>query len=397
MSADLSSGMKRLNVPLPWKPSILDLSKETDRAAVDALMKSGDVRFVCDDYEEQLREHFSFLNPSRVFDPGLEQAFQAHRAELEKTAPISQHGRWVHYPWRATLVHVLEDEAYQQVRTSRNRNLITADEQKKFYDAVVGIAGLSVGNSVALATVLQGGARRIRLADFDNLALSNLNRVRASSVEFGSNKAEMTARQIYEINPYAEVELFTDGLTESNIAAFFEGGAKLDVVVDEIDNLAVKCLIRENAKRLRLPVVMAADNGDNGVVDIERYDLDPETPFFQGRMGAVSYDMLKNLDKMGIGRLIVKHIGAATVTPRVRASMLEIGKTIVSWPQLGGAALLNGCAVAYCIRAIVNGLPLEKNRALVDLDEKLTPDHDAPAEKEKRALEAAGFAKMFGL
>ena len=221
--------------------------------------------------------------------------------------------------------------------------------------------------------------------------------MRASTAEFGSNKAEMTARQIYEVNPYAEVELFTDGLTEGNIGEFFEGASKLDVVIDEIDNLAVKCLIRENAKRLRLPVLMAADNGDNGVIDIERYDLEPQTPFFQGRMGAVSYDMLKNLDKMGIGRLIVKHIGPGTVTSRVRASMLEIGKTIVSWPQLGGAALLNGSAIAYCVRAIVCGQPLESNRALIDLDEKLVPDHEASAQKEKREQEAGVFAKMFGL
>jgi hypothetical protein len=142
---------------------------------------------------------------------------------------------------------------------------------------------------------------------------------------------------------------------------------------------------------------MAADNGDNGVVDIERYDLDPQTPFFHGRMGEVSYEKLKGLDKMSIGRLIAKHVGPETVAPRMRTSLFKVGKTIVSWPQLGGAALLNGCAVAYCVRNIVNGLPLEGNRALVDLDEKLVPGHLAPEAKAGRDADAKEFARMLGL
>lgn len=397
MNADILLELERLSGPMPTKPMIFDLADEKDCEALRGLFARRKVRFVCDDYEEQLREYHAYLNPHLVFSPDFAERFIAFRDVLAAKTPMRMQGRWVYYPWRATLVHVLEEKAFQHVRTSRNRNLITADEQEKYANAVVGIAGLSVGNSVATNIVLQGGANRIRLADFDKLSLSNINRVRASTAEFGSNKAEMTARQIYEINPYAVVETFTDGLTPENIDAFFVGAKKLDVVIDEIDNLAVKCLIRENAKRLRMPVVMAADNGDNGVVDIERYDLDPETPFFHGRMGEVSYESLKNLDKLSIGRLITKHVGPETVTPRMRASLMQIGRTIVSWPQLGGAALLNGSAVAYCVRSIVCGHPLENNRALISLDDQLAPAVNTPEETEKRRQEAAEFAKAFGL
>src|SRR5258708_11970966 len=58
-----------------------------------------------------------------------------------------------------------------------------------------------------------------------------------------------------------------------NIKQFFTG---LDIVIDELDNLAVKFLIREQAKNHRIAVVMAADNGDNSVVDVERYDRSEE-------------------------------------------------------------------------------------------------------------------------
>jgi len=168
-------------------------------------------------------------------------------------------------------------------------------------------------------------------------------------------------------------------------------------VIDELDNLAVKCLIREQAKKRRIAVVMAADNGDNAVVDIERYDLKPQPEFFHGRMGTVSYDSLSKLDKFGIGKMITKHVGPENVTERMQQSLTQMGKTIVSWPQLGGAALMNGAAVAYCARKILNGQPLEKNRALISLDEKLVPGYNTPKAAARRRKVSQSFAKGFGL
>ena len=142
---------------------------------------------------------------------------------------------------------------------------------------------------------------------------------------------------------------------------------------------------------------MAADNGDNAVVDIERYDQNSRLPFFHNRMGKVAYEELKKLDKFGIGRTITKHIGPENVTIRMQESLQEMGKTIVSWPQLGGAALLNGSAVAYCVRKILNREPLEDNRALVSLDEKLVPGYDSELQKKKRIKTAQAFKNIFKL
>ena len=278
--------------------------------------------------------------------------------------------------------------------------MITAGEQSKYYNAVIGIAGQSVGHAVVMAIVLQGGGKHWRIADHDALALSNTNRIRVGVDNLGLPKTVMTSRQIYQTNPYAVVELFADGLNKKNIDVFFtgqSGGPKLDIIIDEIDNLAVKYLIREQAKKNKLAVVMAADNGDNAVIDIERYDLDQNTPFFHGRMGEVNYEMLAGLDKFGIGKMITKHVGPKNVTERMQQSLVEVGKTIVSWPQLGGAALVNGAAVAYCVRKILNGQPLENNRVLISLDEKLIPDYNSPEQIEKRTRIADDFRKMFGL
>lgn len=376
------------------KPTIFDFKIETDQKSANELLVSGEIQQVSDDYKEQQNELFAVKNPSIVYAPDFKKKFEDYYSALEDDGPVWQSGRWIYFPWLSNMAHILEEDDFQRVRTARNKNLINKEEQEKFYNATVGIGGLSVGNSVALAIVLQGGAKRIKLADFDRLALSNTNRIRTGVDNLGVLKVEMTARQIYEINPYAEVELFTEGLTKENIGRFFDG---LDIVIDELDNLAVKYLIREQAKKRRIAVVMAADNGDNAVVDIERYDLDPNTPFFQGRMGEISYEMLSKLDKFGIGRMITKHVGPENVTERMQQSLLEMGKTIVSWPQLGGAALINGSAVAYCVRKILNGQPIENNRALISLDEKLTPNYNSSEEIEKRREIAENFKKIFNL
>ncbi|MFA5954337.1 MAG: ThiF family adenylyltransferase [Patescibacteria group bacterium] len=398
MTQELSSVLSTLaGERSPSKPQLFNLAEENDRAQVSALLQGNKIQQVVDDYREQLVELYQIEHPANVYAPTFVAELEAHLAALEKEAPLWSRGRWAFFPWIGTIVHVLEEAPFQTVRTARNRNLITEAEQKKFYNTVVGIAGLSVGNSVALAIVLQGGARHIRLADHDALALSNTNRVRAGVADLGLPKVEMTARQIYLLNPYATVELFPDGITKDNIAAFFEGPPKLDVVIDEVDNLAVKYLIREQAKKHRLPIVMAADNGDNAVVDIERYDQNPDLAFFQGRLGDVTYEELLSLDKFGIGKMITKHVGPENVTERMQQSLLEMGKTIVSWPQLGGAALLNGAAVAYAVRKIIIDEPLEDNRALISLDEKLIPTYNSEAEQAKRASVAATFRKIFGL
>jgi len=384
-----------LAVEIGSKPLFFDLGNAADAERLSELFAQGAVRRVSDDYKEQLLELYGVNNPPLVYAPGFKEKFKEYLAGLQKETELRKRGSWVYYPWSSTLVHVLPEVDFQSVRTARNKNLINHVEQEKFYNATVGIGGLSVGSSVALAIALGGGAKRMKLADMDRLALSNTNRILTGVDNLGVLKVELAARKIYEINPYAEVEIFPEGLNKKNIEAFVKG---LDVMVDELDNLAVKYLIREQAAKHGVAVVMAADNGDNAVVDIERYDLDRETPFFHGRMGEnISYEMLAGLDKFGIGKMITKHVGPENVTGKMQQSLLEMGKTIVSWPQLGGAALINGAAVAYCVRKILNGESLETNRALVSLDEKLVPGYGSPEEVENRRQISESFKKVFDL
>src|SRR3989344_6934885 len=130
----------------PSVPLLFQLSKPRDRATLGALIKKGAVRRVVDDYKEQEAELFAVKNPALVYMSGFEATRRVHQKKMQGKRPAWQAGTWAYFPWSSTLVHILPREDFILVRTARNRNLINPQEQKKFQEAVIGIAGLSVGS-----------------------------------------------------------------------------------------------------------------------------------------------------------------------------------------------------------------------------------------------------------
>jgi molybdopterin/thiamine biosynthesis adenylyltransferase len=363
-------------------PLLLNLSKKEDQKQLEQLFEKSLIAQVVDTYEDQLTELVEIRNPEKAFLENFTEIVQQFIQERSESLPLWQQGNWAYYSWSQTLVHILEDDEFQECRFNRNHNFITREEQKIFYNSTIGIAGLSVGNSVALNLAIEGGAKTIKLADFDELSITNLNRIRTGVHSLGTAKTTICARQIYELNPYAQVIIFDKGMQEETIDEFYDS-PKLDIVIDELDNLGMKVLMREKAKEKKIPLIMATDNGDDGIVDIERHDLE-DTEFFGGRIGQISYKDLLHLSKFEIGKYASQIIGPENVHSKMLGSLDQLGKTLVSWPQLGGAALLNGAAVAYTARKILTNAPLINGRAMVSLDAILTPKSALEEELKKR-------------
>jgi len=144
-----------------------------------------------------------------------------------------------------------------------------------------------------------------------------------------------------------------------------DGG--LDLLIDECDSLDVKVLLREKARAKKIPVLM--ETSDRGMLDIERFDLEPDRPIFHGMMGNIEMGSLKGLSnqqKVGIG---LKITGIETLSPRMKASILEVGQTISSWPQLASAVFLGGASVAHVGRKLLLEDEVKSGRFYVDLDE----------------------------
>ena len=118
---------------------------------------------------------------------------------------LAEAPRFAYYPWRRAVVKILGPRSFRRLRLDRNRNLITSEEQDRLSHLVVGVVGLSAGHVIAHTLAMQGLCGEMRLADFDELELSNLNRVPASLFDLGVNKTVVAARRIAELDPYLAV------------------------------------------------------------------------------------------------------------------------------------------------------------------------------------------------
>lgn len=347
-----------------WKPFIFDRTSSADCTTLDALIESNNVWQTHDTMLQQLTDLVKTRNPQTGSIP--EAHLSSEINELTEGVPLQEYGRWVYYPWSGRLVHLLPPAEFQELRLNRNQHKITKAEQQRLAQCTIGIVGLSVGNAVALTLALEGIGGFLKLADFDHLDLSNMNRLRAGVHEIGLPKTILAARQIYEMNPYIQLSLFHDGLTAENLEQFLLGEPALNVVIDECDDIRMKIVLRERARALRLPVLM--ETSDRGMFDVERFDLEPERPVFHGLIGDIKANTvpteLSNEQKL---KFVIPIVGADTLSTRAAASMIEIGKTIATWPQLGSEVMLGGVTVSIALRRIVLGESMESGRYYIDL------------------------------
>jgi molybdopterin/thiamine biosynthesis adenylyltransferase len=292
--------------------------------------------------------------------------------------------RWVYYPWRRTVVSVLGPRAFRLLRLDRNRNLITAAELERLGRLRIGVVGLSVGHAIAYTLAAQGLCGELRLTDFDDLELSNLNRVPATVFDLGVNKAVVCARRIAELDPYLRVTVEPTGITPQTVGDFLDG---VDIVIEECDSLDAKVLIREVARTRRLPVLMATS--DRGLLDVERFDIEPSRPIMHGLIGDVDSARLANLTNEEKLPHALRMTDATQVSSRMAASLIEVGKTLSTWPQLSSEVALNASVVTEAVRRIGLCETLPSGRVRIDtaamldkLDEAVLVPRDAPAAEE---------------
>jgi molybdopterin/thiamine biosynthesis adenylyltransferase len=337
-------------------------------------------------------------------DPGIVfiDSVREQRAGLQRLRPppprevTSEPIRWVYYPWRRTVVGVLGPRAFRLLRLDRNRNLITAAELERLGRLRVGMVGLSSGHAIAYTLAAQGLCGELRLTDFDGLELSNLNRVPATVFDLGVNKSVVCARRIAELDPYLRVTVTATGITPQTVGDFLEG---LDIVIEECDSLDAKVLIREVARARRLPVLMATS--DRGLLDVERFDIEPSRPILHGLLGDVASDQLSNLSDGERLAHALRLAGAAQVSPRMAASLIEVGKTLSTWPQLSSDVALNASVLAEAVRRIGLRERLPSGRVRIDtaamLDELAEPvvvRVDPPTDEPTEQIEPAGIAEI---
>ncbi len=362
----LSEALKNTNkLKSSYQPSFYRFSNEEEREEVYGLLQLPGMK-VSDELHGQLRELVKSQNPTYRFKSNeLDDAAVKYLNNI----PAEKYGVWVYYPWLNHIIHILDKEEYRDVRTNRNQYKITPEERDILSKMKIGVLGLSVGQAVAIALAMERSFGELRIADFDMLELSNLNRIRSGVQDLGLLKTVSTARQIAEIDPYLNVTCFHEGITEKNLDAFFLDGGKLNIVIDECDGLDIKILARHKAKELCVPVLM--ETSDRGMLDVERFDLEPNRSVMHGLIDHLDLNPqnLKGLTNEEKIPYILPMVGLDTMSDRLKASMLEVEQSITTWPQLASDVILGGAVSANACRRIALNQFRASGRFFVDMNE----------------------------
>ncbi|MEA3399113.1 MAG: ThiF family adenylyltransferase [Patescibacteria group bacterium] len=277
---------------------------------------------------------------------------------------------WVYYPWENTAVKILEEDDYFKLRSSRNHNLITKEEGDLLKSKIIAAAGLNVGNPGVVCLALESIGTEIRLADFDPLSITNLNRFRSGLTSLGVNKAIISAQQIYEINPFLNIKLYDEGIKDDNIEDFLN---EADIFIEEMDNLKLKIKTREIAKKRKVPVLMVTGNGEDVIIDVERYDLDDDLKILSGYLSDEIIKKVKNIKK-GEGTfeervLLAKDfMGVEYLDKRLINSFSQVGKSIAGIPQLAESSFLRGATICRFVKRILLKENIPSGRYKISLE-----------------------------
>lgn len=346
-----------------YKPIFFRLNVSEEKQQYQLLLKLNTSIHVYDEIEGQLRELIKILNPSiKIKLEDYPELIKKHIGNQN----LFEYGVWIYYPWNNNLIHLLDEEEFVEVRTNRNKYKITQEEQEILKTKKIGIVGLSVGQSIALTLAMERTCGELRLADFDDAELSNLNRLRTGLHNLGTKKTVIAAREIAEIDPFINTMVFNDGLHKANFEDFFTGNGKLDLLVEVCDGLDIKIESRFKARELGIPVVM--DTNDRGMVDVERFDLEPNRDILHGLAGNLNPTTIKNLTNEEKIPYILEMIGSETLSVRSKASMMEVQQSINTWPQLASSVVLGGAITTDVCRRIFLDQYNDSGRYFIDFD-----------------------------
>ncbi|MEX2052347.1 MAG: ThiF family adenylyltransferase [Candidatus Paceibacterota bacterium] len=334
-----------------YKPKTL---KENE---ANILIKEKHINFV-DAFTSQIKELFIIKNSKYACERKIE-GYQT-KEFIKFSKKIESNYVYIYYPWNFTVVKTVRKENYLELKTNRNRDLITKKEQEGLRRIKVAVFGMSVGSNISLVLTQAGISNQITIADFDELNTTNLNRIIAGVHQIGLNKATIAARKIYEDNPFAQVTVLNNGASREKVKKLLED-KKINLIIDEVDSLQFKIELRELAAQYNIPVIMVTDNGDGVTLHVERYDLGYKK-IFNKKASYWKKILSGTLSVELLGKVIINDImgGKNNVDPKMlRSARRTIKGELVSWSQLGSAAILAGVVATIMIKQIANN---ESNR-----------------------------------
>lgn len=149
---------------------------------------------------------------------------------------------------------------------SRNYGFWNKVEQQAIIDSKIAIAGVG-GDGFQLGLKLaQMGVQTFDVADPEVFEPENANRVPGATVStYGRNKAEVFQKAVLDINPGADIRIFTDGVTEDNVSEF-TNRATLLFDESELTHLEIGTMLARASRERRIPDVLVMNIGFAAIV-----------------------------------------------------------------------------------------------------------------------------------
>ncbi len=154
------------------------------------------------------------------------------------------------------LVEPAPDLSIDEVRRYSRHLIIpdvAMDGQKRLKNAKVLCVGAGGLGSPTLMYLAAAGVGTLGIVEFDTVDESNLQRqIIHGQSDLGRLKAESARDSIKEINPYVNVVIHDEALSNDNVFRIFE---QYDLIVDGTDNFATRYLVNDAAVLLGKPYV----------------------------------------------------------------------------------------------------------------------------------------------
>lgn len=262
------------------------------------------------------------------------------------------------------------DELYAEL-TLRNRGLISMAEQEVLRRATILVAGCGAVGGATVEPLLRAGAEHFILAEPGTYEYNNANRQNMRIQDIGKNKAAAFAEKMPDINPYAEFEVHTDGITDANVADLV---GRADLIIDGVDvteppALQAKFALHREAKRLRKPIIGGYDIAGAQWTPIYDYRK-PNQKLLEGKISEAD---LPGLTPMGFLSKVISPLKIPIeMIPEIERQL--IGQS-ASMPQLGYTALQFGVLVVRLAFDLLMDRPVKKN-AIIDVNAEVRTTKD---------------------
>ena len=364
---DMQDRIHRLRTgPAMWEePTCFDLSDSSHQLRVDELQREGLIREVYDPAISIADDLFSIRHPEALSDASQREEYI--KSQLDKR---HEFGRWFYFPWDGSLTRYPERVDHFDLRTARNRNLVTEEEQRRIGLATIAVYGLSVGRLVTETLVMSGIGSKYILGDFDTVSPTNLNRMSATMQDVGGFKVDNLAKRISKVDPYIEQVHDRSGFSDGSMGLLDAHSPSL--VVEEVDQLGAKVGLREYARSRAIPLVMATDLGSRAIVDTEIYGSRGVRPFL-GRVPSSLYGRLLEgtANEVQKREALMRIVGPFNLSTRMIDSAMEVGETISGNPQLGRVAMVGAALAAETVEEILLGRRLKSGSKKVSIRDVL--------------------------